>query len=254
MRVIICIVFLVISYSSVVAQKQAATSGFGNLTMNIETNRESFIPLEPIPITFNLSNQTSNNVLGHGSLDFSGNYIEIFVQNERRETKKFDQLAFERARLIVQEKDIPPQASTQKTQLLSFGLERYLLEIGNYKIKAVFYNKNRTQSVTSNWINIAITQPTDINLNAFKFLKKQPNISMFLHTIIDEKNTESLESFVAMFPGSNYTNYALFLLANHYIFKEEFTRAKEKLEILKKEKNFIFSAEVDKNLKELATK
>jgi hypothetical protein len=227
---------------------------FSELTLEISATKPSFVPLEPIPITLKLSNRTNNIIGGHGSLHFSEGYVDIFVQTSSGQIRKFEQLAFERVSSIGGLQNIKPQARAEVTQVLSMGLDRYLPSPGNYKLRAVLKNRRPGEETRSNWIDIRITEPTDLNLGAYEFLREKPSDAMFLHTISREGSKDALEDFVRRFPNTSYTDYALYLLAEYYFYQNDHGRAKEFLNQLDNKPDFVFADKVDQYLKKLSEK
>src|SRR5687768_9447388 len=114
---ILSVILVAFGSLAISAQQQPALGQFSELTLEMSALKDSFVPLEPIPLRLKLSNRTNKIIGGHGSLHFSEGYMEIFVQTSSGQIRKFDQLAFELVSNIGKLQDIRPQAQTQITQL-----------------------------------------------------------------------------------------------------------------------------------------
>ncbi|MGH7889241.1 MAG: tetratricopeptide repeat protein, partial [Thermodesulfobacteriota bacterium] len=243
--------FLCLAGISATAQiPGASNSRFQDLSIDVSSLRNEYLPLEPIPLVFKISNRTPNGILGHGSLDFSSGYIKLIVKNSRGEEHALDRLSSEFALNVIQKKVIPPGGQFQKTQVLSYDLNRHFPSIGNYGIKAVFSNGDG-EVIESSWTDIRIVHPTDLSDKALDFLRRCKGGS-FLHNITSEDDAGLHETFVNEFPNTRYAEYALFLLAEHYYYKSEYGRSREFFRRLETHSGFVFAEKVTTYLKELA--
>jgi hypothetical protein len=238
----------------VVSQTPTPPPGrFADLTLEISVPNRSYLPLEPIPITVKISNHTALGILGHGSTDFSSGYLRFDVKNAAGEERVFDRPSLELANNIIQRKIIPSGGHFQKTQILSFSLDRYMMSEGNYKLRAVFSNGN-DESIRSTWADIRIMRPSVLELGALEYLKKQTNVSSFLHVIGDDEDADNHNSFIIQFPNTRYSEHALFLLAEHYYYRDDYVRAKQYFSQLNANKDFIFADRVDRYLEKISKK
>ena len=81
------LLFVVTFLYAVVQQSSTAQrSDFSNLTLKIESTKELFVELEPIPITLNLRNESGQAVLAHSAFDLSNNFVKLFIHRRGRST------------------------------------------------------------------------------------------------------------------------------------------------------------------------
>src|ERR1041384_26443 len=112
---------------------------FSKLTLEIQSPKEEFLPLEPIPINLKLENHTTKPALGHTALKFSQNYVELFAIGPNGFAKKID-IAKPVTKLVdVAPKIFEPGESHVSTDLLAVGTSDFLFSPGEYRIQAVIH-------------------------------------------------------------------------------------------------------------------
>lgn len=241
-ELIVAIIVFIVSNYNIYAQNSSAQVGkFADLTLKISSTKSSFNKLEPIPIVFELSNRTTQNIFGHGTFYFSSNYVEVFVQNEAGEAQKIKPLSSYRGRFIGEESSINSGARIEHTELLILELEKYFPTAGNYKLQAVFRSKKSIESIKTNWLSITINRPQGADLAAYEFFKQGIDTSRVYESIENDEQLNFLETFVINYPNSPYTDYLKFIVAEKYLYKSEHKKAKEMLEKLINNKDFIFA-------------
>lgn len=236
------------------AQTQTQVGRFSDLSLEITSAKGSYIPLEPIPVIFRLSNNTNQIIRGHATFRFSCNAVEMLVRNPNGQVQKINPLSLFRARCISRDGNIPPRAQTQYTELLTLDLNRYFVSTGTYGLQAVFRSNTGPDIVRSPWLAISITEPQGSNLAAYEFLKQGTDISRAFNRHETEEQRTFFEAFLTNYADTPYAPYIQLNLAEHYMFVGDITNAKTKLEKLRAKKDFVFSSRVTELQKELETK
>jgi hypothetical protein len=247
-------IFLLISLiSSANAQKAQSIveTGFNSLSLTIELSKNTFVPLEPIPIKFTLKNNTNAIITTHGNFDFNSNYVKFTLTNPDGSMSNIEKLSLFNCRCITKDGHLPPGEMIEAQRLLDFDLQRYFDRAGTYKIKATFGNLDGSRSIESGWITFSISQPTGNDLAAYEFLKKQKNLTTFLSDY-DQESFPNQKAFLGSFPDSAYTDYVRFLVSGYYLFEKNYNAAQEQLLKLKENKNFVYSDKVNDQLKEIS--
>ncbi|HMJ08549.1 MAG TPA: hypothetical protein VK468_06070 [Pyrinomonadaceae bacterium] len=250
------LLFLVSATSwNVLAQAGPNQTGrFSDLSLKITSPRESYLLLEPIPVIFQLRNNTNGPIAGHGSFRFSCSAVEMFVRNPMGQIQTIRPLSLYKARCVSKDHNIPPRAQTQYTELLNLDLNRYFVSTGIYGIQAVFHSANGPELVRSPWLTISVTQPEGNSLAAYEFLKQGTDLSrVFVRHETEEQRT-FFEAFLANYADSPYSPYIRFNLAEYYMFSGDWDKAKAKLNNLSSVEDFVFASKVAEMLKGLETK
>ncbi len=237
------------------AQKALPQNGeFRELSLQINSSASNFVPLEPIPVTFTLENNTSTSIWGHAAFELYLRYLEILVQKPDGSVQKIDALSLLNGRTFVENGLLPPGVKIVKTEVLDYQLERYFGEPGQYKIKAVFNSREHNQKIDSNWLSFTISEPTGENLAAYTLLKEQKNLTTVfwgIGVVNSEKEVQVLERLIGIYPESSYSDYARYVLSSYYLATKQNDQAKEMLNELGKKKNFVYLSEVMDKLSQI---
>jgi hypothetical protein len=217
---------------------------FADLTLTIATSKTDFVPLEPIPIILTLSNNTAQPILGHGALEFSRDYVDLFVGRSADDMQLFRNLSTVQVDGIIKPRRINPGESQQSLQMLTIKLDKMFPQPGTYRIQAVLHNIGRKEEVRSSLLSVRILSPKGRDLQAYEYLKSKAHASLFFSGLDNSgKGTEALEEFVAKFGDSAYGDHAAYLLGITYFYKKEYQKAKEQFSKLSAKSNFVFAKE-----------
>ena len=123
---------------------------FPNLTLEIESTKQEFMPLEPIPLIVTLNNETKKPVIGHTALALAENQIELFVIDAAWSAKKFEITKPVTKLVDVGQKIFQPGETYQSKELMAVGKKDVIVEPGEYRIRAVIHGANWHEEIQSN--------------------------------------------------------------------------------------------------------
>lgn len=244
--------------AGVMAQEQEL-GDFGQLTLEVACGRRKVLPMEPIPITITLGNETGKPIRGHSVIDPGVGYLEIYVAKageafERFQSTNWPAWAMERPRPSVLESGYRRSISTYLYYAHPANLEkehhgRYLFESpGTYRIKAVLKDIDGENTIESNILAIRVKEPRGKDAAAYKFLKGLRGISdrhvsygNFLMKTLGrhyhprkQKVLDKKEEFISKFPRSRYARYARYSLGLTYRLQESERDAQRGIKLLEK--------------------
>lgn len=192
---------------------------FSSLSLSISTTRSSFLLNEPIPITLELSNRTGKPILGHGTLRFSSNFVQIYLRTPDGTERQVKPLSPNRIFSVGKDSLIPPGTHVKHTELLGLDLDKHFPLAGNYQIKAVLKSRDGRQFISTDWTTLEISEPEGENLRALEYLRKKTDISRVFSAPETHDSYVVYEDFVNSFPNSQYTLFICRNLAEYYRFK-----------------------------------
>lgn len=214
------IILLFMSYTSI-AQTEREISDFNNLDLKISTDKEDFVQLEPIPIKFVISNNTTNSILGHTSLDFRYPWIKlVIIYNDKSTIFSSNTLSSELVQVVVQPRIIIPGEKQEKTQVLRFCLNKLFSQPGTYQIHFVLQNSVNQEEILSNTLTINILYPSGQDLAAFEYISNHGDPDDYFGSPsvnVDTKLRNNVEQFVKYFGDTVYGSYASLFLGLNYI-------------------------------------
>lgn len=212
---------------------------FEELTLEIATSAREVLPIEPMPITITLSNDTERPIRGHKQIDPGTGFLKIYVA---RANKPFEQF---------HSSDRPTLTGIRGSDLLKPGFRisfsgylfyahpanldkekwgQYFFESpGIYRIKAMFEDMDETR-IESNVLTVEVKQPTGEDAAAYEFVKNLHNsqekdvycgdflLTRFGRAITPkaQKVLDKKGEFISRFPNSRYARYVYYSLGNNY--------------------------------------
>jgi hypothetical protein len=241
---------------SLAQQKQRAqdAQNFSNLTLEISSTKDEFLPLEPIPLVLVLSNATTKPVSGHKALDFSQNYVELFVDRFDGSASKIE-IKNPLAKLVeVGAKVYQPGEAYSSKQLVTTGLGDALSKPGEYRLQAVVHGANWYEEVKSNFLTVRIVEAKGADKQALDYLKGQANVSeLFAGFDLSEDQTAlgMLEGLVSRFGNTAYGNYAAYRLGEFYFYRKDYAKANRHFGKLVERADFIFADKAKQYLEKI---
>ncbi|MGI9108237.1 MAG: tetratricopeptide repeat protein [Pyrinomonadaceae bacterium] len=232
------------SLSVIIAQQNATPEmgSFTELTLELSSTKNRFVRLEPIPVTFTLSNQTEKEIRGHASLSLSSLYLDLYIQHNSGEMQKIDGLTKESRYFGVTSSNIRQGERFRRRHLLSLNLDNLFPETGVYRLQVVFQDDSLKEMIKSNIIDINIVEPTGVDLEAFNYLS-QVDTSDFFEGVTNSSPEKAVE-FVARFGDSSYGPYAIYQLGQFHFLKGDYPEAMRLLGKLAGQSDFVFSDQV----------
>lgn len=224
---------------------------FNELSFNLSVLKSEVVPLEPISLKLTLENRTDKPITVDTSLLFSVHSVTLEIKQPGGKIIKPSQLSSLNSRVFVQPKDIPSGDKMESSQLFGFHLNEYMGQVGEYKIRASFRNKE-DKMVRSNWVSVTVAEPAMTDASAYQYIteKTKTGGSDFQLGAFYEWSPEEMEAFLMRFPETTYAIYVQYSLGECY-FEKEKARAAEHFRALINAPNFIFANEVNEKLKKL---
>lgn len=227
---------------------------FSNLTLEVGSTKDEFVPLEPIPLLFKLENATTSRVWGHTALELSENHIELFVIALGGSVKKIE-IAKPVAILVEVGRSVfQPGESHRSKDLLTIGMNDVLSQPGDYQIQAVVHGANWSEEVKSNLLLVHITEPNGANRRALNLIRSESSLpNKFAGYPLSEfpQALAILKTLSNDFSETVYSDYASYRVGEFYFYTKKYDKAKEYLDKLADKNDFIFAKEVSDHLNKL---
>ncbi|UCG49344.1 MAG: hypothetical protein JSU94_06080 [Phycisphaerales bacterium] len=207
---------------------------FEELTFEIATGVREILPIEPLPITFTLSNNSERPIKAHSAIRPGYGFVRLYIASENGPFERFYSSDDACISLIGKEDVLKPgfrdSVSTyvfyaQPRNLDKENVGKYLMESpGTYRLKAEFANGRDERTIESNTLTIRAAEPTGQNAAAYRFLKNLQRSeredvyygSFLLHPPDRAKELAKQEEFVRRFPRSRYTRYIHYAWGQRY--------------------------------------
>jgi hypothetical protein len=218
---------------------------FDELTLNLATLKPQVLPLEPIPFTLTLTNNTNAPVTVETALSFAWGGVRLEIKKPNGTVVVPPQNTYVTGRMIIVPKDLRPDEKLVSTEVFGFKIQDYFGQVGRYQVRATLYNRDG-KTVRSGWVTINVEEPTSTDKIGYDYLKKKLDKHSDNASPFNTWDTDELEEFVLQHPGTTYADYARYTLGNRY-----FERDKEKAETHLRQihGDFVFAEDVDKTLK-----
>jgi len=216
---------------------------FSKLTLKIRSTKEDFVELEPIPIVFNLRNETDQTIVGHSALELSNNFVKLFMIDDKGEIHEIQNLSPITANTAVAPREISPGENLESKQALAFYLDQSFPRPGNYRIQAKLYDASWTNEIKSNVLTIRVHAPDGQTLQALKYIKNLGASSYFFSGVgfaSKEQERAALEDFIANFGETVYGDYATFSLGELYFYDKKYKKAGKRFSLLERKADFVF--------------
>jgi hypothetical protein len=194
-----------------------------------------------------LRNESNEKAIGHSALEFSDNFVKLFIIEEGGEAREIQDVSPITAHTVASPREIGPSESVEAKQALAFHLDKIFPRPGNYRIRALLYDAKWSNKIQSNVLTIHIVEPEGLNLEALNYIRSIGASSYFLSGVgfsSEEKERAALEEFTASFGDTVYADYAIFLLGERYFYNNENARAKLYFDRLREKANFVFADKV----------
>jgi len=213
---------------------------FKGLTIAIGATVQDILPVEPLPITFTLSNNTANPIAGHVQINPGTGFVQIYVARDDQPFELFHSADWASSTGVYARDILPPGFQTSVRGYLFYahlaGMDkgergRYLFESpGTYRLKATFADLDGEATIESNVLTIRVKEPTGPDTPAYEFLRslgqaRTANLPYgdFLLTTFGRSMTsesqrvrEEKEEFISRFPDSQYAKYVYYSLGDDY--------------------------------------
>jgi hypothetical protein len=199
----------------------------GSPTFEVEASKQTFLPFEPIPITFRLVNRTSERVEIRPPRFLQESRLRIL--DPRLKTEEVTSLSLSTG-------GGPDRPGS--TMVLNPG-EKYehdlipMLNPNYLSIPGVYQLRFTMGDFESNSIDIVIDEPRGTDREAFVYLEKHGKDVRFGDGLFDQSGARALKDFVDRFPESPYAQFAVQSLARYYMHKGDLERAQAEFQKIK---------------------
>jgi len=232
---------------------------FEQLTLEIGTAKRKLLPMEPVPITITLSNETNKAIRGHFMINPGAGYLEIYVAKAEEVFETFRSAnwlirASEGARTSVLEPGFHKSISTYLYYAHPANLEkkhhgRYVTETpGIYRIKATLKDVSGKNEIESNVLTIEAKKPKGDDAAAYEYVRSLMEIKdkdvyygNFLlrdfepvRHVRTQKVLDKKEEFLSRFPKSRYARYVRYSLGRTYRREKEEEQYQRGIKLLEK--------------------
>lgn len=245
-----------IAWQSPKSIAQREESQFSNLKLEISATKEKYLQLEPIPISFTVSNPTSDFIVGHTSFNLTANKTNLLVKNESGEEKIFNGFSPLPKQVGIRPRPVKPGESHQVENILNYRLNEMFPSPGKYQVKAIFYNALSKEKAFSNFINIEILAPEGLDKDAYDFINQSPNLSMFFTggMVSLEKQERIWGKFLVNYDKTVYGDYVTYSLGEHFFYTGKHQEAVKQFEKLSNKDKFVLSEKASDYIRKIQRK
>lgn len=225
---------------------------FKELTLEIATTVREVLPMEPMPITITLSNNTETPITGHTQINPGIGAVTIYVAKGNQSFEQFHSADWVLLTGIRGEVVLKPGFRKSVSGYLFYAHPanldkenrgRYLFESpGIYRIKATFDDMNGESRIESNVLTVEAKQPTGEDAAAYRFLKdlqdsQEKDVyygNFLLADFAGQKVLQKQEEFISKFPDSRYSRCLYYSLGLTYHRSERQQNSVRGIQFLKK--------------------
>jgi hypothetical protein len=240
---------------------------FDQLTLHLASPTTKVLPMEPLPITITLSNQTASTVRGLVFLHPAYGLMSFKVARNGGPFEPFAATDWGRKSGARRERSLAPGFRQEESVYLyhsqaskSEGRKAaYLFESpGIYRIQAILSDGDGEKEIESDLLDIQVEEPTGSDAEACRFLKdlpRQPDYDAFL--LNDDASGEVMVKqrvFLDSFPTSRYARYVRLALGQADCRPKEGKERQEGMRLLQQvsaDSNDMFSIQASTRLAEL---
>lgn len=257
MKKLLALIVLVLGASVAFSQTadllQKRNSDFDKLTFQVELEKKSYFPFEPMRAAFQVINQTSEPLAASSPLFLLHSSLEVV--NPKGDTIKISRLSNTSGggpELPGANQTLQPSQRYSTVGFISIPPDVFA-EPGNYKIQ--FELSEADTLLKSNVSEVTIKTPQGINKEAFDFLNQHGKDIWFGGDIYETEEGEALiEAFVEKYGASIYAEPAISALANIYRSQGKLEKAKANFKKLESSKNKDFAEYSKRSLIEIERK
>jgi hypothetical protein len=211
--------------------------GFKDLTFTMTASVRKILPLEPLPIAYEVANKTDHAIESHVYLRLPDGFIRIYIGKEGEPSERIEPSGpWPYAGYVgPDERELKPGFSAKEVGYIyncrGSGYERkgarYLFpEPGRYRLRAELESVDRKETVPSNVLEVEVLQPEGDDAGAYQFLRGLP-VENYGNLLLQDMWTsvpKRAEDFLAksehilhMFPRSRYASYLRRTVGEAYV-------------------------------------
>ena len=251
----IILVWLLIALGSNPSFAQTITVGgaprpFTELTLEISAPMQGLLRLQPIPLVIRQVNRGDQPVFGYNSVTFTS-AISLYVRKNNEPELEVTPLSPISGLFGRSHSEVPPGGGSLANEWLTINLSKYFAEPGNYELRAVLYNADRTQSVESNRITIEIHEPAGTDRMVYNLIRDSSYRDYLFSGAEFLKVKSTLEQITTRYPNSSYAKSAFFVLGEAHLHRRELASALVNLTRLEHDDTFLHAAKVRRYLAEI---
>jgi hypothetical protein len=235
------LVIIIVGYGQT-KEPEFSFGKFSELTLTTSTNKNEFMPMEPIGVTLAVKNETNNTIIGHHGLQFRFNYFEIYVEDEKGDTRKIQNTSSIRSKTLIQDRKFESGQKIETSEVF-YNLNDAFSEPGNYLVYFVFNDKTHENKVKSNLVAVNIIEPTGKNAEAYAYLKQTCTRNSFVFA--GGQEPKFYTNFSSKFVGTVYSDFTDLLSVKTFIALKQYDKAESVLEKMTPSREFLFINEVD---------
>jgi len=217
------------------------------LIFEVKLNKESYLPFEPVFVTFELSNKTNKVLEAKQPPDFLRS-SQIKITNPQGKTVEIRGLSLTSGggvNLPGYKFELKPHQSYREEYVPAID-PKVFSETGNYELQ-FFLN-----GLESNLIEMEVVSPQGLDKAAFDFISEHGKDIWFGRMLQEEEGSNVLKIFVQNYGESGYGEYAINLLGKYYLHEEKnIDKAEVEFEKIKSSENKIIAYEAKRFLKEI---
>lgn len=218
----------------------------GQLSFQVQALNKKVLPLETIALRFTVSNRSEGTLKFHGTESLEG--IRLEIQRPSGEATFAEQLSPFVRTIASSERVLEPGHSSSWDEKLEYKLNDYFGEVGSYRIRATFDNRDG-ETLTSDWETLIVEKPTGQDLAAYKKLKSIPQFRDGKFSVGFDRESNQI-AFIEQFPNSRYADYYRLKVAEG-LENNDRDRALELYESVAEKSDFIFAEIARGKVKEI---
>jgi len=193
------------------------------VTYEVSTDQQTLLPLEPVFLTFSLTNRTASAVPAR--FDISLERTAIAVRGPGGGVVESDRLSMASAGMWdgLRNSVLEPGGGRTTRERLMINLDSFFPTAGTYRVTFKVLDRLSQAPLSSNLVLIRIVEPEGIDREAYDYLRQWPHAGSWFQTATQSE----LEDFLTRFPDSGYSDLARVALGEWVFAELEYQRASE---------------------------
>ncbi|KXK04816.1 MAG: hypothetical protein UZ17_ACD001000819 [Acidobacteria bacterium OLB17] len=211
----ICVALLgivpAIAQSSVLGETSA--NSLGGLTFSVKSNKATYLPYEPLFVTFELTNNTQAQTSYSGArpLFLIHSSVQVTAPDGAVSCVRFLSLSSGGGPNLPGQKFEIKQGERFAETLVPAIDSRYLEKPGKYTLRFSY------SGLDSNSIEITVAEPMGLDEEAFRFLANHGKDIWFGRMLQEKDGPAALKTFVQRFESSSYGDFAVLSLGKYFL-------------------------------------
>jgi len=254
MRMVVAVFIIMVFGLAALSQTAISpkTDDFNKMSFDVTFDRASYLPVEPVFVTFRFSNPAEAAAISDTPNFLQEARVEV---NFNGKTKEINWLSSVTGGGIRFPRTFKSGEFYESKEMLGPIFGWHFTEPGKYEIQFVLRSSDGTRSIRSKILYLTIEDATGINGQALEFLRKHDKYFGSSSWVFSERDAiDLLETFVREYETSVYGELGTLSLAYSYLGKKELERAKFEFEKISSSGNKMIADDAKRSIADIERK